>query len=57
LEELEQILIDEGRDPKSYIRLSIHEKIGIPELRMEILRMLGQVRVVLDAMATTEVEK
>jgi nucleolar GTP-binding protein len=54
LEELEQILVDEGRDPKSYIRLSIHEKIGIPELRMEVLRMLGQVRVVLDAMATTE---
>lgn len=46
LEELEEIL-----DGTPYIKLSIHEGQGIDELRTEVLRMLGEVRVVLDAMA------
>jgi hypothetical protein len=33
-----------------YIKLSIHDDIGIDELRIQVLRMLGEVRVVLDAM-------
>lgn len=45
-EELKEIL-----DGAPYIRLSIHEGQGIDELRTEVLRMLGEVRVVLDAMA------
>jgi ribosome-interacting GTPase 1 len=49
LEELEDIL---GGD--SYIKLSIHEDIGVDELRTEVLRMLGEVRVVLDAMAAVD---
>ncbi|KAG7363426.1 GTPase [Nitzschia inconspicua] len=49
IEELEIIL--EGAP---YIRLSIHEGQGIDELRTEVLRMLGQVRVVLDAMAVVD---
>lgn len=46
LEALEEIL-----DGTPYIKLSIQEEIGISELRTEVLRMLGEVRVVLDAMA------
>lgn len=49
LEELEEIL---GGEP--YIKLSIHEDIGVEELRTEVLRMLGEVRVVLDAMAAVD---
>lgn len=44
--ELEQIL-----DGAPYIRLSIQEGVGIDQLRTEVMRMLGEVRVVLDAMA------
>lgn len=46
LEELEEIL-----DGSPYIRLSIHEGVGVAELRTAVLRMLGEVRVVLDAMS------
>jgi nucleolar GTP-binding protein len=46
LEELEEIL-----DGTPYIKLSIQDGMGIGELRTEVLRMLGEVRVVLDAMA------
>jgi len=48
-EELKEIL---GDTP--YIRLSIHEGQGIDELRQEVLRMLGEVRVVLDAMSVVD---
>lgn len=47
LDELEDIL-----DGTSYIKLSIHEGAGLDELRQEVLRMLGEVRIVLDAMAS-----
>ena len=49
LDELEQIL-----DGTPYIQLSIHEGQGIEELRTEVLRMLGEVQVVLDAMAAVD---
>jgi len=49
IDELENIL-----DGSPYIRLSIHEGTGIDELRAEVLRMLGEVRVVLDAMAAVD---
>lgn len=49
LEELEEIL-----DGTPYIKLSIHQGQGIDELRAEVLRMLGEVRVVLDAMAVVD---
>jgi len=49
IEELEEIL-----DGDPYILLSIHEGIGVDELRTEVLRMLGEVRVVLDAMAAVD---
>ena len=45
LEELEKIL-----DGQPCIHLSIHEGKGVTELRREVLRMLGEVRIVLDAM-------
>jgi len=48
-EELKEIL-----DGTPYIRLSIHEGQGIDELRQEVLRMLGEVRVVLDAMSAVD---
>jgi nucleolar GTP-binding protein len=48
-EELEEIL---GGTP--YIKLSIHEGQGVDELRTEVLRMLGEVRVVLDAMSAVD---
>lgn len=48
-EELEEIL-----DGTPYIQLSVHEGRGIEELRNEVLRMLGEVRVVLDAMAAVD---
>jgi nucleolar GTP-binding protein len=49
LDELEEIL-----DGTPYIKLSIHEGQGIDELRTEVLRMLGEVRVVLDAMSAVD---
>jgi nucleolar GTP-binding protein len=48
-EELEEIL-----DGTPYIKLSIHEGQGVDELRTEVLRMLGEVRVVLDAMSAVD---
>jgi len=55
LEELQEILRQEG-NAAPYIELSIHEETGVGLLRKEILRMLGEVRVVLDAMAAVELE-
>jgi hypothetical protein len=49
LEELEEIL-----DGAPYIKLSLHKGEGIEELRTEVLRMLGEVRVVLDAMSAVD---
>ena len=46
LAELEEIL-----NGTPYIKLSIHDGQGIEELRMQVLRMMGEVRVILDAMA------
>ena len=48
-EELEEIL-----DGAPYIELSIQEGTGVDELRDEVMRMLGEVRVVLDAMAAVD---
>ena len=47
LEELDGIM-----DGDQYIKLSIHEGVGVDELRTEVLKILGEVRVVLDAMAS-----
>lgn len=49
LEQLEEIL-----DGTPYIELSIHEGDGVDELRAETLRMLGEVKLVLDAMTAVE---
>jgi nucleolar GTP-binding protein len=49
IQQLEQVLGD-----APYIQLSIHTGIGVSELRTEVLRMLGEVRVVLDAMAVVD---
>jgi nucleolar GTP-binding protein len=49
LVELEEIL-----DGAPYIQLSIHDNIGVAELRTRVLRMLEEVRLVLDAMAAQE---
>jgi nucleolar GTP-binding protein len=54
LERLEEILKSEGNSAAPYILLSIHEGTGVDELRTEIVRMLDEVRVVLDAMAAVE---
>jgi nucleolar GTP-binding protein len=50
LEQLEEILTNEDGTQVPYVRLSIHDGTGVHELRTEILRMLSEVRVVLDAM-------
>lgn len=49
LESLEEIL-----DGTPYIKLSVHDGTGVTELRTEVLRMLGEVRLVLDAMAAVD---
>jgi nucleolar GTP-binding protein len=49
LDELEVIL-----DGTPYIKLSVQEGIGISELHREILRMLEEVRVVLDAISIVD---
>jgi GTP1/Obg family GTP-binding protein len=49
LEELDKLMAESDNN-YPYIKLSIHEDIGVDELRKEVLRMLGEVRVVLDAM-------
>ena len=50
MERLEEILTNEDGTVVPYVRLSIHDGTGVHELRTEILRMLSEVRVVLDAM-------
>lgn len=47
-EELEEIL-----DGTQYIDLSIHEGTGLEELKEKVVEMLGEVRIVLDAMAAS----
>lgn len=49
IEQLEEIL-----DGAPYVTLSIHDGTGVDELRSQVLRMLGEVRVVLDAMAAVD---
>eukprot|EP00814_Leptocylindrus_danicus_P010840 CAMPEP_0116021940 /NCGR_PEP_ID=MMETSP0321-20121206/10689_1 /TAXON_ID=163516 /ORGANISM="Leptocylindrus danicus var. danicus, Strain B650" /LENGTH=406 /DNA_ID=CAMNT_0003492913 /DNA_START=236 /DNA_END=1456 /DNA_ORIENTATION=- len=39
-------------DGDDYIELSIHEGIGVEELRKKVVNMLAEVRIVLDAMAS-----
>eukprot|EP00558_Chaetoceros_sp_UNC1202_P008601 CAMPEP_0197244454 /NCGR_PEP_ID=MMETSP1429-20130617/9573_1 /TAXON_ID=49237 /ORGANISM="Chaetoceros sp., Strain UNC1202" /LENGTH=354 /DNA_ID=CAMNT_0042704817 /DNA_START=20 /DNA_END=1084 /DNA_ORIENTATION=+ len=41
-------------DGTPYIELSIQDEVGVDELRDEVMRMLGEVRVVLDAMAAVD---
>ncbi|KAL3774323.1 hypothetical protein ACHAW5_009842 [Stephanodiscus triporus] len=64
-ERLAQILEAEGRHgggaaaaaaaaDRHFIELSIKEGQGVEELRQEVMRMLGEVRVVLDAMAASD---
>ena len=53
LEQLDEIL-EKEENAVPYVQLSLHEDIGVEELRSEILRMLVEVRVVLDAMAAVE---
>jgi len=48
-EDLEEVL-----DGAPYIELSIQDGTGVDELRDEVMRMLGEVRVVLDAMAAVD---
>lgn len=45
---------DSGDDQHFFIELSIKEGHGVEELRQEVMRMLGEVRVVLDAMAAVD---
>jgi len=59
-ERLERILAAEERGDKGgseshlVIELSVKEGRGLDELRQEVMRMLGEVRVVLDAMAAVD---
>jgi len=46
--------LEEVLDGAPYIELSIQDDIGVDELRDEVMRMLGEVRVVLDAMAAVD---
>jgi len=45
---------DDIDDARYFIELSIKEGQGVEELRQEVMRMLGEVRVVLDAMAAMD---
>ena len=49
LDQLDELIAD-NENNYPYIKLSIHEDVGVDELRTQVLRMLGEVRVVLDAM-------
>lgn len=40
-----------------YIKLSIHENIGVTQLQQQVLQMLTEVRIVLDAMAAIQNEQ
>ncbi|EJK65406.1 hypothetical protein THAOC_13734, partial [Thalassiosira oceanica] len=53
-ERLERILEAEGGPADGFIELSIKEGQGVEDLRDEVMRMLGEVRVVLDAMAAMD---
>jgi len=54
LDDLEDIYrMEKNTNQHPVIQLSIHDDIGIDELRTQVLRMLGEVRVVLDAMGDT----
>ncbi len=48
------VAVDNAGDEPYYIVLSIKEGMGVDELRQEVMRMLGEVRVVLDAMAAID---
>ena len=43
-----------GQSDRHFIELSIKEGAGVEELRQEVMRMLGEVCVVLDAMAASD---
>jgi nucleolar GTP-binding protein len=46
--------LEEVLDGAPYLELSIKDGTGVDELRDEVMRMLGEVRVVLDAMAAVD---
>lgn len=54
LRQLEELLTNDDGTKVPYIKLSIHDGTGVQELRTETLRMLSEVRVVLDAMAAIQ---
>jgi len=60
LEELDELIADNERN-YLYSKLSIHDDVGVDELRTQVLRMLGEIRVVWDVMgglaATTAAAK
>jgi len=51
LDQLESILESEGQPKDSYILLSIQQGTGVDDLQYAVMNMLGEVKVVLDAMA------
>lgn len=53
-EELREVLISEGKKGDEYIRLSLHEDVGVEELKGDVMQMLGEVRLVLDAMSAVD---
>jgi nucleolar GTP-binding protein len=57
LQQLEEILTNEDGTKVPYIKLSIHDGTGVQELRTETLRMLSEVRVVLDAMTAIQLQQ
>ena len=59
IEELEKIMVEEEQTAvdgkkRKYIMLSIQQGIGIEELRDAVMSMLGEVKIVLDAMAAMD---
>ena len=57
LQQLEELLTNEDGTKVPYIKLSIHDGTGVSELRTETLRMLSEVRVVLDAMSAIQLQQ
>jgi Nucleolar GTP-binding protein 1 (NOG1) len=57
MQQLEEILTNEDGTKVPYIKLSIHDGTGVQELRTETLRMLSEVRVVLDAMSAIQLQQ
>lgn len=47
-------MLEEVLNGSPYLELSIKDGTGVDELRDEVMRVLGEVRVVLDAMATVD---